>query len=151
MPPQAAALLLQAAVDALREDDLAGAEAALAQVLATEPEQIDALHFQGIVRHRQGNTQAALGLMRRALALQPSHAGLRLNLGNVHYESGQTLAAADAYRALIDSEPGSAKPGATWALPCTAWVTWRRPATPGSRRCTLTTAMPKPGMGCRAR
>ena len=108
-PAPTTAMLLQATVDALRHEDLAAAQAALSSVLATEPEQIDALHFQGIVQHRQGDTQSALTLMRRALVLQPAHTGLRLNLGNVLYESGQTLAAADAYRALIEIEPGSAQ------------------------------------------
>ena len=107
--PQTTAALLQSAVQALRHEDLAAAQAALTPVLATEPEQIDALHLQGIVHHRQGDTQSALTLMRRALALQPAHSGLRLNLGNVLYESGQTLAAVDAYRALIEIEPGSAQ------------------------------------------
>ena len=108
-PAPSTAMLLQAAVDALRHEDLAAAQAALSLLLAAEPEQVDALHFQGIVRHRQGDTQSALMLMRRALVLQPAHTGLHLNLGNVLYESGQTLAAADAYRALIEIEPGSAQ------------------------------------------
>lgn len=108
-PAPTTALLLQSAVDALRQEDLTAAQTALTAVLAAQPDQPDALHFQGIVHHRQGDTQSALVLMRRALTLQPAHTGLRLNLGNVLYESGQTLAAADAYRALIEIEPGSAQ------------------------------------------
>ena len=110
-PALTTAALLQSAVDALRQEDLTAAQTALTAVLAAQPDQPDALHFQGIVNHRQGDTQSALVLMRRALTLQPAHTGLRLNLGNVLYESGQTLAAADAYRALIQIEPGSAQPG----------------------------------------
>lgn len=100
--------LLQAAVQALQGDDLAAAQAALLAVLAADPAQPDALHFQGLVLHRGGDTLAGLRSMRRALALQPANTALRLNLGHVLLESGQTLAAVDAYRALLADEPAVA-------------------------------------------
>ena len=94
---------------ALRADDLASAEAQLLALVAADAEQPDALHFLGILRHRQGDGAAAQALLGRALALVPQQAGLLLNLGNVHYESGRADEAASAYRRAIELEPGSAQ------------------------------------------
>jgi len=103
---------LEAAVAALQGDRLDAAEALLLQVLSLDAGQADALHFLGILRHRQGDAEAALALLERALLQAPAHAGILINRGNVLYESGRAQEAVAAYQAAIDHEPASAQ---AWA------------------------------------
>ena len=56
-------------------DAAVGYEAAL----AAEPEHFDALHMLGVVRYQQGEFDAALPLLQRALEIAPSHAAARFN------------------------------------------------------------------------
>jgi predicted TPR repeat methyltransferase len=104
--------LLESAVAALREDDLASAETLLARVLATDRNQADALHFLGVLRHRQGNAAEAEALVRRALACAPRSAGIHTNLGNVLYETGRISDGVASYRTALEIEPESSQ---TWS------------------------------------
>jgi len=101
---------LQAAVEALQADNLETAEQALLAVLGVQPDQADALHFLGVLRHRQARSDEAVALIRQALDAAPSSPGMWVNLGNVLHESGRTREAVDAYRAAIDRAPESAQP-----------------------------------------
>lgn len=103
---------LEAAVAALQGDRFDAAEALLLQVLSLDAAQPDALHFLGILRHRQGDAEAALALLARALQQAPAHAGILVNHGNVLYENGRAPEAVAAYEAAIDHEPESAQ---AWA------------------------------------
>lgn len=111
-PPEAAgALTLEQAlghcVQLLRREALVEAEGALEQVLAHWPEQPDALHFLGVLRHTQGRDDEAVALIRRALAQEPANPGAWNNLGNVLVESQQLEAAAVAYARSV-AEAGEA-------------------------------------------
>ena len=75
--------LLARAVSLLQAGDTAGAEAVLQAVLQCWPGQGDALHFMGLLRHRQGHSQAALELLQQAVQALPQEAGPCNNLGNV--------------------------------------------------------------------
>lgn len=103
---------LEAAVSALQGERLDAAEALLMQVLSLDAGQPDALHFLGILRHRQGDAEAALALLARALQQAPTHAGILINRGNVLYENGRAPEAVAAYQAAIEHEPASAQ---AWA------------------------------------
>ena len=111
LPPDGEAIgaRLQQAVQALQGDDAEGAEAALQWVLNAQPGQPDALHFLGVLRHRQGLADEAVGLIRRAIDAAPSNPGMWVNLGNVLHESGQSEAAVAACRAALDLDPGAAQ------------------------------------------
>lgn len=101
-------MLLEAAVAALQADRSEDAENLLARVLAQDDGQPDALHFLGILRHRQGDAQQALALIDRALQRAPENAGIHLNRGNVLYERGRAREAADAYRDALSLDHGAA-------------------------------------------
>lgn len=103
--------LLEAAAAALQADELDVAQAALAQVLAADAQQPDALHFLGILRHRQGRSDEAVALITQALATAGGHAGMHINLGNVLFESGRAREAVAAYETALDGEPAS---GQAW-------------------------------------
>ena len=95
--------VLAGAIGLLREDRLAEAEAAFDAVLRTWPQQPDALHYLGVLRHAQGRTDEAIALVREALALRPEDAGAWNNLGNILLLGGQADAAADAWQHRIDA------------------------------------------------
>ena len=99
--------LLADAVALHRADRLREAEPLYAAVLATEPDHPDALHFLGVLKHRQGASEEAIALIRRALALAPSP-GAHNNLGNVLLQSGQPEAAVAAYRRVVELRPDDA-------------------------------------------
>ncbi|HEX6842548.1 MAG TPA: tetratricopeptide repeat protein [Stellaceae bacterium] len=99
--------LLAEAVALHRADRLREAEPLYAAVLAAEPDHPDALHFLGVLKHRQGASEEAVALIRRALALAPSP-DLHNNLGNVLLQSGEPEAAAAAYRRVVELRPDDA-------------------------------------------
>src|SRR5262249_23282001 len=78
--PEIGALLRQA-MAFHRAGMLAEAAPFYNQVLDREPDHGDALHFLGVLSHQQGNNEAAVALMRRALALGDDDAALHANLG----------------------------------------------------------------------
>ena len=98
---------LESAVQALQADDIERAREVLADILLAHPGQPDALHFLGILHHRQGDTGRAEALMRQALAAAPSEAGIVLNLGNVLYESGRAAEAVEAFRQAVEIDASS--------------------------------------------
>ena len=95
--------VLAGAIGLLREDRLAEAEAAFDAVLRTWPQQPDALHYLGVLRHAQGRSDEAMVLVRESLALQPHNAGAWNNLGNILLLSGAPDAAADAWQRSVDA------------------------------------------------
>ena len=99
--------LLAEAIALHRADRLREAEPLYAAVLAAEPDHPDALHFLGVLKHRQGASEAAVALIRRALALAPSP-DAHNNLGNVLLQSGQAEAAVMAYRRVVELRPDDA-------------------------------------------
>jgi predicted TPR repeat methyltransferase len=88
---------LAAAVDLLRSERIDEAESALQEVLQRSPDQPDALHFLGVLRHTQGQVGEAVNLIQRALAAVPNNASAWNNLGNVLLRAGCGEEAADAY------------------------------------------------------
>jgi protein O-GlcNAc transferase len=81
------------------------AEAAYNQVLRQQPENADALHFLGVIANQVGRNDAAVKLIRRAIALNPSDAGAYCNLGNALRDSGQLDEAIAACRQSITLNP----------------------------------------------
>lgn len=98
---------LAAAVDLLRSERIDEAESALQEVLQRSPDQPDALHFLGVLRHTQGQVGEALNLIQRAVAAVPNNSSAWNNLGNVLLLSGRGEEAADAYDHAVTHGDGS--------------------------------------------
>ncbi len=81
------------------QDRLAGQ--VLEAVLGRWPEQADALHFLGILRHRQGDSEAALSLLQRAIEQMPGEPGPWNNLGNILFALHRYPQAEQAYRECL--------------------------------------------------
>jgi Tfp pilus assembly protein PilF len=96
-PQVTLAQALEKAITALRAERIEEAEPALEAVLARWPEQPDALHFLGVLRHTQGRADEAVELIRRAIAIAPGAPGIWNNLGNVLIEAGRVDEAVGAY------------------------------------------------------
>src|SRR5204863_6783683 len=81
---------------------LAQAEALYREVLALDPQNIDALHFLGVIAHQQGRHKQAEELISRALLRDGSNIPAYSNLGNALEAQGKLQEAIDCYqRALV--------------------------------------------------
>src|SRR5512132_1845718 len=69
----AAEPVLATAIRRHREGDCAGAEAGYLARLGAVPDDPDALHFLGVLRHQQQRTDEAIALVTRALAIAPAY------------------------------------------------------------------------------
>lgn len=98
------------AVEHLREGRIDDAEPLLQSLLERDPQQPDALHFLGVLRHLQGRHDEAVDLIRRSLQVMPDNATAWNNLGNVLLGAGRIGEVADAYEhAVAHAEsPGEA-------------------------------------------
>lgn len=102
---------LQAAIGLLRAERIDEAEPALLAILQRWPDEPNARHFLGVLRHTQGRTDEAVALIREALARDPANAGAWNNLGNVLLSAGRVDEAVKAYEqgvAIAPDQPGAA-------------------------------------------
>ena len=92
---------LRAAIRRHSAGDLREAEAEYRRVLGVTPENVDALHFLGVLRHQQGSTDEGVDLVQRALTLAPEYVDAWSNLGNLFKESARLDGAEAAYRRAL--------------------------------------------------
>jgi tetratricopeptide (TPR) repeat protein len=102
---EATAALLDAALEHHRAGRLDEAEACYGRVLGTEPDNVDALHFLGVIAYQKGRHEQAQGLIGRALSLNGSNAPAHNNLGNVLQARGMSQEAMGCYRRAIALAP----------------------------------------------
>src|SRR5437879_13735045 len=81
-PPVSVSRRLDTALQHHQAGRLSEAEAAYREMLAVDPENIDALHFLGVISHQRGEHGRAAELISRALERNPSNAPAHNNLGN---------------------------------------------------------------------
>jgi len=106
--------MLERAITLLCDGQIDPAEQALNDVLQVVPQQPDALHFLGVLRHTQGRVDEAVALIRQAVAQLPDHAGAWNNLGNVLVSAGRIEDATAAYERGV--EVASGRPDSVDAL-----------------------------------
>lgn len=94
-----------AAVAAYESGNFSVSEAACRNLLAINPQHIDALHLLALSLAALNSADAA-EVLRRALALRKKDPGLWLALGNAEARGGDEAAAAEAYRAALRAAPG---------------------------------------------
>ena len=99
---------LSMAVDMHQNRQLEGAETLYRRILAAAPQQPDALHFLGMLRHQRGHSDEGIALIEQAARLVPGHAGFHNNLGNIHVSRGDVAAATAAYERAAALAPDSA-------------------------------------------
>ena len=79
------------------------------RILEQAPNHVDALHFLGLAQFQLGDREAAVDLIKRAIALKPDFAGAHNNLGNVLKCLERFADAAQAYHRVIELEPENAE------------------------------------------
>ena len=104
-PPAEIGALMRQAMAFHRAGMLAEAAPFYSQVLDREPDHRDALHFLGVLSHQRGDNEAAVALMRRALALGDEDPALHANLGVALKGCGELDAAVAAYRRALALAP----------------------------------------------
>lgn len=96
---------LAQAIALLRAERIGEAEPALLALLRRCPDEPNALHYLGVLRHTQGRVSEALELIQRSLALAGSNIGAWNNLGNVLLAAGRVDEATQAYERGVAAGP----------------------------------------------
>src|SRR6266700_3661398 len=68
---------------------LQAAEQIYRQILAADPDHVDALHLLGLVASRLGRHEVAIEYISRAIALKGTEAALHSNLGAIFKDQGK--------------------------------------------------------------
>jgi len=100
---------LAAAIELLRSGHIDDAEPAFESILQRWPEQPEALHFMGVLRHAQGRTDEAVALIRGALRDMADNATAWNNLGNVLLLARRGDEAAAAYAQALEHATSDAE------------------------------------------
>jgi hypothetical protein len=96
-------LVLERGLARLLENWLHHADADLQQVLRRDPNHPAALHFLGLTKFKLGQSDDAIGLIRRALAIEPRRVLAWLDLAVALRNTGRSAAALNAYRQAIEN------------------------------------------------
>src|SRR2546427_412765 len=104
-PVVAARQKLDIALQHHRVGRLSEAEAAYSEVLAVDPEKIDALHFLGVIAYQRGEHRRAEELISRALSREPSNAPAYNNLGNALGAQGKLEATMGCFGRALALKP----------------------------------------------
>ncbi|MEP7706715.1 tetratricopeptide repeat protein [Paraglaciecola sp. 25GB23A] len=81
------------------------ARAAYQKVLKKNPNDVDGLHFFGILNFQQGNTDRAIELIKRSLSVKPDYPDAQNNLGNIYLKLGRLDEAQRCYQETLRLAP----------------------------------------------
>lgn len=84
------------------------AEARYREVLAVDPDHVDALHFLGVLLHQTGRPEEARNFIGQALGVHPEFAIAHNHLGDVLQSLGLHAQAEASYRRAVELEPALA-------------------------------------------
>ncbi|WP_446808829.1 tetratricopeptide repeat protein [Methylomonas sp. 2BW1-5-20] len=100
---------LGAAIRLHQSGQVNDAEAVYRTILDQFPKCPEALHFLGLLKHQQGDSDAAIQLIGQALAEAPQYFDAYNNLGNIYIKLEQFTQAADAYCEALRLNPANAE------------------------------------------
>lgn len=75
------------------------------QILVDAPNNDEVLHLKGLISHRQGDSTAAVGLIRQAIAVNEANPGYHSNLGVVLRALGRNEEAVQVIRRAVEINP----------------------------------------------
>lgn len=88
-----------------REGRWREAERLYREILRGEPDNIDALHYLGVIAHQAGRHDAAIALIEKAAALRPVAPDIQNNLGEVYRTADRTADAERCFRRALGLRP----------------------------------------------
>jgi len=97
--------LLRAALRHHDAGELTEAESLYRQLLAADPDSIDALHFLGVIAHQRGDHAHAVELISAALAHYDANASAHNNLGCALRAQGRLAEAAASFQKALELTP----------------------------------------------
>ena len=100
--------MLKESIELHRLGRLDEAERGYRRHLDGEPDDAEALHLLGLLRHQQGASAEAEDLLTRAHALAPDKAGIELTLGTLRFQSGDFDGARAHYEKALALDPNIA-------------------------------------------
>ena len=106
MPAPGGSATLARALDSLKQGRLQEADSLCRSVLASAPDDPDALHLLGLVLKQAGRLGEAEALLRRSTSLAPARAEFHANYANLLRSLGRPRDAELAYRTALQSDPG---------------------------------------------
>ncbi len=122
--------VLRRAIAAYESGAWPEAETACAEILASAPEQPDALQILGNIRARSGDTRAAEPLFERARAAAPGNIFILNSLGGVYASNGRLAEAREALEAALRIDGKF-----PWALQNLGGILMQVGERAGARRC----------------
>ncbi len=96
---------METATRLYRSGDAVNAAQIYQRVLATDPDNADALHYLGLCAGDMGRLDTAMGLVDRSIALHPECAIYHNNRGNILRGRGRPEEAEEAYRRAVGIDP----------------------------------------------
>jgi tetratricopeptide (TPR) repeat protein len=108
-PSSAAHDLVREALRLHQMGQFAEAERIYEQVLAVDPRHPDALHLLGMIAYQTGRDEAAVALIRKAIAIKSDAASYHSNLGNVLQSQGDLAEAGACYQRALMLKPDLAE------------------------------------------
>jgi len=99
---------LAKAVELHEAGDLLAAGKIYRDILAEDPDHVDALNLLGVVMHAAGDLDLAIDLTTRATELAPDYFAPFVNLGNALQANGQLKEAVENFEAALHLNPGAA-------------------------------------------
>ena len=100
--------LFACAVGHKQAGELVQAEALCRQIVERDPAHADALNLLGVLAHQGRRNEAAIELLRRAVAARPGDAAIHYNLGVAYQVDGRLSDAASSYREALRLQPAHA-------------------------------------------
>jgi predicted TPR repeat methyltransferase len=92
-----------------QQDRLREAESIYLDLLLKQPKDVDALHYLGVLRMRQGRIDEAIDFVKRSLIQQPQNADAWNNLGNMLLAGNNEKGAEFAYSSATNQKPDYAE------------------------------------------
>jgi tetratricopeptide (TPR) repeat protein len=100
---------IQSVIEHCQTGNLEQAEYICKKVLEEHPDNVDALHFLGIICYQRGHHDRAIRNIKKALEIDPEFADAYNNLGNIFQEKKQLDEAICCYEAALRIDPNQAK------------------------------------------
>ncbi|KPJ84704.1 hypothetical protein AMJ57_05675, partial [Parcubacteria bacterium SG8_24] len=97
--------MMAEAIDLHRRGRFVEAERIYRRILQTEPNHPDALHLLGLIAREAGQTEAAIQLIQRAIAISPDTASFRSNLAMIYEQVGRYDDCEAAARGALELNP----------------------------------------------